>query len=253
MYVAFPIADPMLVAMRELVRRCRIPRAYLDEFLEGMRMDASGVAYETFDDLLRYCHRVAGTVGLMMCHVMGVRSRRALVHAAHLGIAMQLTNVARDVGEDWGRGRLYLPRRMLRRAGARGDLRANPGQAFPAQWVAATRAVTRELLDRAEAYYRSGDAGLVFLPLRGCLAVRAARLIYSRIGARIRANGCDPLRPRAFVPARSKLALVARAAVEAGLRVMASLLGARARVGPAPSESMEREGDALPGLDAPST
>jgi len=249
MYSAGPIADPVLAAMRDLVSRRSVPRACLDEFLAGMQMDASAAAYETFGDLLVYCHRVAGTVGLMMSHVMGVRSRRALVHAAHLGIAMQLTNVARDVCEDWGRGRLYLPLDMLRRAGA-DDPRASLGQAFPADAVAATRTVTRELLARAEDYYRSGDAGIAHLPARCALAVRAARLIYSRIGARIRADGCHPLATRAVVSTRRKLALVARAALEAGLRALASMLRPRLRI-PDEAWASSTSEATLPGLEAP--
>lgn len=248
MYSEQSTADPIVAAMRGLVSRCNIPRAYLDEFLLGMQMDASSTVYQSFADLLLYCHRVAGTVGLMMCHVMGVRERRALVHAAHLGIAMQLTNIARDVLEDWKRGRLYLPAHMLARAGA-GGLRARLGRPFPSEAVSATRVVVAELLDRAEDYYRSGDAGLAHLSPRCAFAVRTARLVYSRIGVRLRRDKCHPFAARATVPTHRKLALVARAALETSLRAPTSMLRPRPRV---PAPSFDPRLPALRDLEAPS-
>src|SRR4051812_35201095 len=82
--------DPALASFQQVVRECEIPRVYLDELLHGMQMDVERVAYRNVPELALYAHRVAGVVGLMMCHVMGVRDPRALEHAAHLGIAMQL-------------------------------------------------------------------------------------------------------------------------------------------------------------------
>ena len=217
MYSRKTPSDPMTAAMRELVSRRAIPRVYFDELVAGLMMDASGATYASFADLARYAYRVAGIVGLMMCHVMGVRDRRALVHAAHLGIAMQLTNVARDVHEDWRRGRLYLPDEMLAREGA-ADLRRRRGGPFPWNAREAVSAVTGELLDRAEAYYRSGDAGVDLLSARCGFAVRVARLVYSRIGVCVRVQGCDPLAPRAVVSSLRKRALLARALFETATR-----------------------------------
>jgi phytoene synthase len=213
-YTPRQVAEPALAAFQQVVHDCEIPRVYLDELLAGMQMDVEAARYETLDDLALYAHRVAGVVGLMMCHVMGVRKPSALEHAAHLGIGMQLTNIARDVAEDWQRGRLYLPDEMLRRHGA-GGLRARldaggPGE-FPAASVPGVALATRDLLDRAEAYYRSGDLGIPDLSLRCGLAVRTARLVYAAIGDRVRAQGCDPLAGRAVVPGRRKLMLAGRA------------------------------------------
>ena len=120
---ATPIADPVLARFAAICESRRIPRHYPAELIAGMEMDAVGARYERLEDLLRYAYRVAGVVGLMMCHVMSLRGERALVHAAHLGIAMQLTNICRDVAEDWRRGRLYLPAELLARHGAK-DLAA---------------------------------------------------------------------------------------------------------------------------------
>lgn len=206
--------EPLLAAFQDLVERRRIPRHHATDLLEGMAMDASRVPYLELADLILYCYRAAGTVGLMMCHVMGLRSdaetRFASDRAADLGIAMQLTNICRDVAEDWGRGRLYLPDSMLARAGASG-LRHRLGQPFPRDSRGAVATVTRELLVRAEEHYRSGDAGLHSLSTRCALAVRAARLVYAEIGREIARAAWDPLAGRAVVPTRRKVQLVVRA------------------------------------------
>jgi 15-cis-phytoene synthase len=206
--------DSLAAAMAELVARCRIPRRYPEELVAGMAMDAAGWRYETVDDLLLYCHRVAGTVGLMMSHVLGVTDDAALASAAHLGIAMQLTNIARDVDEDWRLGRLYLPDALLARHGAP-DLAAALGQPLPAAALPAIAAATAELLATADGFYASGDRGIPALGARAALAVRTARLVYAAIGDTVRAQDCDPTRGRAVVPSRTKAELVARAAAAA--------------------------------------
>jgi phytoene synthase len=215
--------EASLATFQQVLRDCEIPREYLDELLLGMEMDVNEYSYSSFSDLALYGHRVAGVVGLMMCHVMGVRRDTSLEHAAHLGIGMQLTNIARDVWEDWQRGRLYLPDDMLHEAGAR-DLRAQLGRPFPRHASPAVARVTRELLDRADLYYASGDRGVRDLSLRCGLAVRTARLVYSAIGDRIRANDCDPFAGRAVVPKSQKLRLAARAACWTACSAPLSLL-----------------------------
>ncbi|MCA9565215.1 MAG: phytoene/squalene synthase family protein, partial [Myxococcales bacterium] len=109
--------DVILRAFRSVVRERRIPRQYPADLLEGMRWDVEGRRYRTIETLYHYCYCVAGTVGLMMSHVMGVRRESALRNATHLGMAMQLTNICRDVVEDWQRGRLYLPESWLAEVG----------------------------------------------------------------------------------------------------------------------------------------
>jgi phytoene synthase len=154
----------------------------------------------------------------MMCHVMGVRRPEALTHAAHLGLAMQLTNIARDVAEDWSRGRLYLPDALLARHGA-GGLHRQLGEPWPAHATTGVAGAVGELLAIADGYYRSGAAGLSALSPRCALAVDAARLIYADIGRAVREQGCDPRAGRAFVSTPRKLWLLARA----GLRALARL------------------------------
>jgi phytoene synthase len=205
--------DPALATFQQVVRECEIPRVYLDELLQGMQMDVERVAYRNMPELALYAHRVAGVVGLMMCHVMGVRDPRALEHAAHLGIAMQLTNIARDVLEDWQRGRLYLPDELLAAhggAGLRQRLLAAGGD-FPEQFAGAAAAATADLLEYADEYYVSGDLGMSELSVRCSLAVRTASAVYAAIGHRVRAQGCNPLAGRAIVPTPTKLLLAAQA------------------------------------------
>ncbi len=210
-YAGRDLADPILRGFRAVARARRIPREYAEELLAGMEMDAAGARYDSLDDLLAYCFRVAGTVGLMMCHVMGVADERALANAAHLGIAMQLTNICRDVMEDWERGRLYLPLELLERHRAAALAARRPGTPFPSWARAPVARAVAELLREADRYYQSGDAGLRALSPRCALAVRTARLVYAAIGDRLAARGHDVVRGRAVVPAPRKLLLAARA------------------------------------------
>jgi phytoene synthase len=166
------------------------------------------------EDLLLYCHRVAGVVGLMMCHVFGATRDSALVSAAQLGIAMQLTNVCRDVAEDLERGRMYLPARMLRAAHARQYLGVGGAVPHDVSCQRALRNVVRALLDEADRYYRAAAGGIDALPFRAGLAVRAARHLYAAIGDELRRRDCDPLRGRVFVRGPRKLLLLALACGE---------------------------------------
>jgi phytoene synthase len=204
--------DIRLCAFQELVQRRGLPREYPEQLLAGMRMDAEGTEYRNLNELLLYCYRVAGVVGLMMAHVLGLHDARALRNAAHLGIAMQLTNICRDIAEDWQRGRLYLPLRMLRESapGALSGVGAGP---LPAAGRESIAIVTRRLLNEADLFYRSGDAGLFALPWRAAFSIRAARLIYSAIGRRILRADHDPYSMRAVVPKSQKLRLLLQAAV----------------------------------------
>jgi len=201
--------EPVLDALTLVVRRHGIPREYPEELLLGMQMDIAGQRYATLQDLLLYCYRVAGTVGLMMCHVLGASSPKARRHAAHLGIAMQLTNICRDVAEDARRGRLYLPEQLLHAHGS------PPPDPVSRSWSAAERqavaAVTLELLDLANLYYTSGEAGLRYLARPAANSVMLARLVYAEIGAVVRRNNADVRAGRAYVRAPRKAFLLAQA------------------------------------------
>ncbi len=205
-YAGRSLSDPVLCGFQRLVRERDIPRAYPEALLEGFRLDASGKHYETLTELHHYCWCVAGSVGAMMCHVLGVRRERALRHGAHLGMAMQLTNICRDVAEDFERGRLYLPREL-----APAPRSPGAGRTLSRREAAHAAHAVRRLLSEAERFYASGDAGLALLSFRARLAVATARNVYSAIGQRILAREADVLAGRAFVSGPDKLWQVARA------------------------------------------
>jgi phytoene synthase len=206
-YAGRVCAEPVLTEFQRLVFEAGIPRAYPAALLQGMRDDAEGVRYESLAELHRYCWYVAGSVGGMMCHVLGVRRQRAVVHGIHLGMAMQLTNICRDVAEDWQRGRLYLPTELLP------ELPEPLGGPLPRSRGAAFGAAVRRLLAEAECLYRSGDRGLPYLSFRSRLAVATARRVYSAIGGRVLATGADVHAARAIVSPPAKAWHVARACV----------------------------------------
>jgi phytoene synthase len=210
LYQGAPHDDPALAAFGEVAQARRIPMNYPSELLDGLAMDVEGRRYRDLAELLGYCYRVAGTVGLMMCHVMGVRDDRALPHAVHLGVALQMTNIARDVLEDFRLGRVYLPDDHLGAEPA-ARLHAALGGPLPRPLAAPVAAATLRLLEAADAFYQSADEGLLWLSPRDAFAIRAARWIYWAIGARVRAVRGDPWQGRAVVPAAGKARMVARA------------------------------------------
>ncbi|MFK8003180.1 MAG: phytoene/squalene synthase family protein [Polyangiales bacterium] len=233
-------------AFMQVKNELRIPMLYAEELVAGMAMDVEGRRYETRDDLLLYCHRVAGVVGLLMCHVFGVREEAALVHAVHLGWGMQLTNICRDVAEDWSMGRLYLPADRLRAHGFVHE--AQPAGPLPRH--PAFAAVVQEMLNDADLLYRSGDLGLRSLPPRSALAVDVARRVYSAIGDRLVARGYSVYQGRAFVSTPRKLthvagALVARA-VEAPSRAFSRVVSGEGFDAPRGSVTFETSLAAFP-------
>jgi phytoene synthase len=193
-------------SFHELFVRRKIPRFYVEELLNGMEMDCQDTTYSDVDQLLRYCYRVAGTVGLMMCHVLSVSSPVALEHAAHLGIAMQLTNICRDVDEDAKLGRLYLPRTLLERHGTSLIL-PSKAQSWSTQERQAIAEATIDLLLLADLYYHSGDAGLRYLPAHAAFAVSVARKVYSEIGSQLLKRHGKTGLSRAFVSKPRKIFL----------------------------------------------
>ena len=195
-------------ALAAVVARFGIPRGLLDLLLEGLAWDVEGRRYETLADLQAYGARVAGSVGAMMSLLMGVRDPAALARACDLGVAMQLSNIARDVGEDARMGRLYLPQQWLREVGI-----------GPDAWLADPRYsppladVVQRLLEAADQLYARAAAGVACLPL-GCRpGINAARLLYAAVGHEVARAGCDSIRRRAVVPGSRKLGLLAVAGV----------------------------------------
>lgn len=194
-------------ALAEVVAQCDLPRRYPDELLDGMAMDIGDTDYATEAELLVYCHRVAGVVGLMMCHALGVADDAALAPAAYLGIGMQLTNIARDVAEDHERGRRYIPSDWLAFVPAFGE---------PLDDTVFAPAVER-LLILARRYDDAGRAGLKYLDRRSGLGVRVASAVYGAIGDVVASRGYRVSLGRAVVSRGHKLRLLARSAVETAL------------------------------------
>jgi phytoene synthase len=198
-------SDVEFSAIQTVAQDFRIPREYALDLIDGMQMDSDGFSPNTFAELERYAYCVAGTVGLMMTHIMGISDARALRHAVDLGIALQLTNIARDVKEDFGLGRVYFPADWLKEAGIpRNSL-------LEEEFRPALTLLTQRLLDTADRYYDSGNLGLEFLSWRAAIAVAAAQEIYSDIGRIVRSNGGFAFEQRAIVSPRRKIFLAFRA------------------------------------------
>jgi phytoene synthase len=199
-------AQPVERLLALAVRRHRVPRELLEALLEGFEWDLAGRRYETLSDLRAYAARVAGSVGAMMTLLMSQRQAAVLARACDLGVAMQLTNIARDVGQDARAGRLYLPAEWLREVGI-----------DPDEWLArpvfnaAIAGVIERLLAAADELYARSASGIAQLPRQARPGVHAARLLYAEIGQELRRNGLDSLAHRACVGRTRKLALLLNA------------------------------------------
>jgi phytoene synthase len=219
-YDGDPLPQPVERLLAQAVREYRIPRALLEALLEGFEWDLAGRRYESLAELNAYATRVAGSVGAMMTLLMGVRDATVLARACDLGVAMQLTNIARDVGEDARAGRLYLPLRWLREAGIEPDAwLARP------QFTPELAQVIERVLAAADDLYARAAAGISRLPVRARPGVHAARLLYAQIGHQLRRQGLDAIARRAHVSPSRKLAL-ALTALGAALRANSVLAAA---------------------------
>lgn len=193
-------------AFANVVAQFDIPRALPLALLEGFEWDAEGRRYGSMSAVLEYAARVAGSVGAMMSLLMGARSASALARACDLGVAMQLSNIARDVGEDARRGRLYLPEDLLREAGLAGDaFLADPRFSPPLGTVVA------QILGAADTLYRRAESGILELPLACRPGMMAARLLYAEIGREVERADFDSVTRRAVVSNRRKAWLLAQA------------------------------------------
>lgn len=237
--------SPIDRAFAAVVARTGLPQAVPELLLRGMEMDARGQQYGSWDDLIVYCFHVASTVGLMMTYVLGhvmpprradgspmvERTEEVYLRACDLGVAMQLSNIARDVGEDARRGRVYLPDELLSRHGLTGDTVLTLAERGVPAPPALRRAVA-ELVARAERHYSAARLGIPMLQRSGHLAIAAAESIYRGIGERLLHTGCDPLTARARVSGLGKLGRLVGVWLR-GLRPGAHRLPSRRTVGPA--------------------
>jgi phytoene synthase len=185
---------PVAVALGDTVRRFGVPARHLEEILTGVEMDLRRRRYETFDELRRYCYHVAAAVGLASLPILGCRSERSRAYAEALGVALQLTNILRDLAEDAERGRIYLPLEDLRRFGYRErDLLTHTrGAAF--------RALVAFECERARALYRAARAAVTPADRRALAPAEGMRLVYQRLLARIAARPEAVFGPRVGVP-----------------------------------------------------
>ncbi len=200
-----PMPMPADRAFAEVMSRFSIPRELPQALLEGLAWDAQGRRYETLSELCDYGARVAGTVGAMMSLVMGQRTPEIVARACDLGVAMQLTNIARDVGEDARAGRLYLPLQWLRESGIDPDCwLANP------QFNSEIAAIVQRLLDTADALYDRATHGIQNLPSSCRPGIYAARALYAEIGREVERRGLNSVDGRAVVSGKRKLAVLAQ-------------------------------------------
>ncbi len=205
-YAGAPEPGSVDRALANVVKRYAIPKELFEALIDGFAWDKAGRTYESIDDLLAYAARVAGTVGAMMSLLMGRREAAIVARACDLGMAMQLTNIARDVGEDALAGRLYLPRAWMREAGLAPD--AWLSEPVFCKEIAD---VTRRVLGEADRLYQQADAGISRLPADCRPGITAARLLYAEIGQAVAQQGWNSIDRRAVVPGRRKVELLAGA------------------------------------------
>ena len=196
----------MLRIVMQDMAAAAVPFQYVSELCRGMRMDLLGNRYATVGELRTYCYRVAGVVGLWLTELFGVHDPETLDRAASLGVAMQLTNIVRDVGEDFERGRLYLPRDIMRRHGlttASIDRVRRSREPIPAEYAA----VMEEMMSLSDQEYQRAWPGIAALPDFFRPAVAVASRVYAAIHDVVRDNGYDTLRKRAVTSTTRKLAI----------------------------------------------
>lgn len=205
-YAGRPRETPADRAFAAVVEGFDMPRALPDALLEGLAWDAVGRRYATLSGVMDYSARVAAAVGAMMCVLMRARDADTLARACDLGLAMQLTNIARDVGEDARAGRIYLPTDWLAEVG----MTPESFLADPAPTPAVRAMVARLLAEASQLYDRSG-AGITALPPACRPGIEAARRIYGAIGTEIARAGHDSINRRAHTTKARKIGLIGQA------------------------------------------
>jgi phytoene synthase len=203
-----PIAQQLAAG----VRAYKIPREALEAIVDGVEMDVDGAVFETIDDLLPYCYRVASAVGLCCIEIFGYTDPRARQYAVDLGTALQLTNIIRDVGSDARSGRIYLPRTDLRAFGiSDADLRAGRhDEAFVA--------LMRQQAARAREFYRRAEASFPRVDTRSLVPARIMGAIYAALLDEIEGRAFRVFGERITVPTRRKVAIALRCWAGARLR-----------------------------------
>ena len=199
-YAGRPRNAPADRAFAAIIEEFQMPSALPEALLEGLAWDAMERRYASLSDLRAYSARVASAVGAMMCVLMRVRDRDALARACDLGVAMQLTNIARDVGEDAREGRLYLPTDWMEEAGIAPDAFLSAPDMSEA-----LRGLVQRLLREADKLYIRSEAGIGALPVNCRPGIFAARFVYAGIGTSVRRLGYDSIHHRAYTSKGQKL------------------------------------------------
>ncbi len=193
-----PVIRPFAVVAKEW----DIPPEYPLTLLQGIVMDLDICRYETFEDLYTYCYRVAGVVGLMMTHILGYSDDEVFIHAEKLGIAMQLTNILRDIDEDQTMGRIYLPREELERFNVSEEDIVNKTISDK------VKSLMRFQVERAHRYYDEADKGIPMLEKSSRFTITSASRIYRGILGKIEERNFDPFQGRVFVPTSNKIGII---------------------------------------------
>ncbi|MBC7754736.1 MAG: phytoene/squalene synthase family protein [Moraxellaceae bacterium] len=201
-YLGTSLKEHPWSGLNQIIHQYKISQKYPLDLLRGFKIDADGQKIKTIDDLLDYCYCVAGTVGLMMCHIMNVDRPEALKHAVDLGHAMQITNILRDIREDHLMGRLYLPEEFL------AEENLNPQNFFDEANRPQLKKVADRLNQLADRYYVSGLKGLMYLPWRSAWAVSIALFVYRDIGRQVKAQGISAFDQRTVVSGARKFFLL---------------------------------------------
>ena len=203
--------DPAFDALGLVVAECKIPHAWPRDLVQGFAMDADAFSPRTTQDMLTYCYHVAGVVGLMMAVVMGVDpdDKETIGHANDLGLAFQLANIARDIGEDASAGRCYIPATWLGKA----DI--GPGEHMKPHYRKALAGIGAKFAEMAQGYEESARIGARKLPFRSRWAVLSAAGIYGDIAREVARRGEHAWDSRVFTSKVAKLSWVMRAAVQA--------------------------------------
>jgi len=198
-------SHPIHPALRHTVATYRIPWCYLDDALDGVATDLAPVAFDTFDQLYGYCYRVASVVGLCCIHIWGCHAEQARTYAEKAGIAFQLTNILRDLGEDAARQRVYLPREDLQRFGYDADRLARGAR------DAAFHALMRFEVERARAYYDAAAPLVPLLPAPGQAVFLIMYRTYRGLLDAIEQRGYDVFSSRVRLSRWHKLRLALQA------------------------------------------
>lgn len=204
-----PATSPF-AGLSSLSQQFQIPHQYFYELLEGFDRDVAGTEVSDLEDLLKYCYHVAGVVGLMMSHILGAHDPKALKHADNLGRAMQLTNICRDIGEDFRLQRIYLPRTWLKADGL------DPAELMSEKQSTGVYHLVLRLLSLADELYDDGRKGLCYLPFRAAWSISIASYLYQGIGLRVRALGPQALKKRTVLSPLQKLKYVLMGTLQFG-------------------------------------